>query len=52
MKELTKEELNNINGGIASGTLINAIIKGARLVYEISRNLGSVIRRLIFGNYC
>ena len=52
MKELTKKELNDIEGGAISGSFITAIVKGTQIIYEISRNLGSIIRRLIFGRYC
>ena len=48
-----EEELFIITGGINfSGSIINAIISGAKVVLELGRSLGSSIRRSITGNVC
>ena len=51
MEELTKKELNEINGG-ASGALFTSVIRGAELILELGRSLGSSIRRFITKQYC
>ena len=52
MKELTKYELNQINGGSLSGAVISSIIRGASVVLEIGRSFGSAIRRFLTKQYC
>lgn len=44
-------ELKNIIGG-ASGTYINAIIRGVNSFLDVGRSLGTAIRRLIDGSIC
>ena len=50
--QLEKKELLNIIGGGLTGTIINAIIKGATTVVDFGRNIGSAIRRITFGKLC
>ncbi len=52
MRELTKNEMKNINGSGLSAALINAINKGILSIVDIGRYLGSSIRRLVNGNMC
>lgn len=48
MQELDKKEMLAVEGGIAiTSTLISTLIKGADLVFEIGKSLGSSIRRLL-----
>lgn len=52
MIELSNNELKNINGGVISGTLLNAAISGAKILLELGRSFGSAIRRFFLGIYC
>lgn len=53
MKELNKNEMISINAGATiSGTLINAICRGANVFTDLGRYLGSSIRRIIDKNLC
>ena len=50
--ELSKKELNEINGGGMSGAIISSVIKCISLIYEIGRSIGSSIRRMSTRRYC
>ena len=50
--ELSKKELNEINGGSISGTLVTSIIRGISQIYEIGRGIGSAIRRFVTKRFC
>ena len=53
MSELTKEEAVRIYGGVnLSGTIVNAFLKGADIILELGRSLGSAIRRIQDHNVC
>ena len=52
MEKLNNYELMNITGGGISGTLINSIIKGINLILDISRALGTAIRRIGSKSIC
>lgn len=52
MKELTKNEMLNINGSGISAALLSAINKGIVSIVDIGRYLGSSIRRIRDGNLC
>lgn len=53
MQELTKEELQVIEGGInISGTLINSLMKGINTLLDLGRSLGSAIRRVQGNRVC
>ena len=52
MKKLNEYELNEINGGGISGTLINAITTAGKFIHDLGRALGSTLRRIVGGNYC
>jgi len=44
--KLTEDELKKINGGSLSGTLINSIVRGVNLIFELGRAIGSALLRL------
>lgn len=52
MKELNKEELNSINGGMFSAALLNSIVRGAELLLQLGRSFGTSIRRFFSKRYC
>ena len=52
MKYIKEEDLQNIIGGAAIATLINAISKAVNTVYQLGKQTGSALRRLVNGNYC
>ena len=52
IKELNSNEIRQIDGGSLSGTLINAITSGMKVVLDIGRSLGSAIRRVKEDNMC
>lgn len=53
MKELTKEELFSIEGGInISGTLLNSFSTLLKTINSLGRNLGSAIRRISSNKMC
>lgn len=50
--ELQKNELIEITGGAITSTWINSINKIINTIYELGKETGSGIRRLINSNYC
>lgn len=53
MKQLTEEELKQIQGGINwSASLITSIVRGINSILELGRSLGSAIRRIQYGQMC
>lgn len=52
MRELTRNELNHINGGGISGAIMNSVIRGANFIFELGRSIGSSIRRIVSRRYC
>lgn len=46
MEILKQEDLKLINGGSLSGTLINSIVRGVNLIFDLGRAIGSAILRL------
>lgn len=52
MRELTNKELNLVIGGGWSGAVLSSIIKGASVILELGRSLGSAVRRMMTKNYC
>ena len=52
MKYIKEEDLQNIIGGAAISTLINAISKAVNTVYQLGKQTGSAIRRFAYGSYC
>ena len=52
MRKLNKKELILIEGGKTSAALINSVIRGASLILELGRSLGTVIRRITSRKSC
>ena len=53
MKLLNDNQLLTITGGInISGTFINAITGGLKIILDISRSLGTSIRRIMDKRMC
>ena len=51
MKKLNNQELTKIKGGFSSA-MLNAILRGASLLYNMGQAVGSAIRRSLTRNYC
>ncbi len=49
---MTNEELLNVQGGSISASLLNAIARGAEVLYNIGSSLGKCIRLFISGKKC
>ena len=53
MHEIKKSELFLIEGGLnVTATLINSLTGAARIILEVGRSLGSVLRRGSNGEVC
>ena len=52
MMELKQEQLKNINGGAITSAMLNAISKAVNTLYELGRQTGSALRRLVKNSYC
>jgi hypothetical protein len=50
--ELKKEQLKNISGGAVTSAMINAINKAVNTIYELGRQTGSALKRLIKNKQC
>lgn len=52
--ELKQEQLKNIEGGASwiTSAMLNAISKGVNTLYELGRQTGSALRRIIKNKYC
>ena len=50
--ELTKEKMKQIDGGGITSAMLNAITKGINTLYELGKQTGSALRRLITNKYC
>ena len=50
--ELKKEQLKNISGGAVTSAMINAISKAVNTIYELGRQTGSALKRLIKNKHC
>ena len=50
--ELKKIEMEKIIGGAITSSFINAITKAVNALYNIGKETGSAIRRIINGKYC
>ncbi len=51
-KELNNYEMEKINGGTITSSMINAIISAVGIILELGEKTGSSIRRLVEGNMC
>lgn len=52
MRKLKKEELLLIEGGKTSAALLNSILRGASLILELGRSLGTAVRRITSRKSC
>ena len=53
MIEIKKNEIFSIEGGLSvSGTLINSLTAGVKIIVELGRSLGSALRRGGSGKMC
>ena len=50
--KLNKEEMLKVDGGAITSAMINAISKAVNTLYELGRQTGSAIRRLVKNSYC
>jgi len=51
--ELKQEQLKNVSGGAAiTSAMLNAISKAVNTIYELGRQTGSALRRIIKNRYC
>lgn len=50
--KLNNEQMKQIDGGGITSAMINAISKAVNTLYELGRQTGSAIRRLIKRAYC
>jgi len=51
-RELNREDMMFIVGGAVTPTWINAISKAINTLYELGRQTGSAVRRLVNGKIC
>lgn len=49
---LNKEEMLKVDGGAITSAMINAISKAVNTLYELGRQTGSALRRIISNKYC
>ena len=52
INELKNNEMESISGGAITSQFINAITKAFGAVYNLGKETGSTIRRLVSGKYC
>lgn len=50
--ELQKNEMTMITGGGLTSAMLNAISKAVNTVYDLGKQLGSSIRRMVTNQYC
>ena len=50
--KLNKAEMLEINGGGITSAMLNAISKAVNTLYELGRQTGSAIRRIVKNKYC
>ena len=51
MREIKKEEMLKVDGGAITSAMINAISKAVNTLYELGRQTGSALRRIINNKY-
>ena len=51
MEKLNSNEMRKIKGGFSS-SMLNALLRGASLLYNMGQAIGSSIRRSLTRNYC
>ncbi len=52
IKELNNNEMSQVSGGSIGSSILNAVNNIVTGIYELGRQLGSGVRRLITGEYC
>ncbi len=50
--QLTNEEMKQIDGGSFTSSFINAINSAVNTLYELGKETGSALRRVINNKYC
>ena len=51
-KELRNKEMEEVVGGAIASSFINAITKAVNTVYQLGKQTGSALRRIVSGKYC
>ena len=49
---LKETEMEKISGGAIASSFINAISKAINTVYQLGKQTGSALRRIVYGKYC
>lgn len=49
---LNREEMLKIDGGAFTSAMLNAITKAINTIYELGRQTGSAVKRLIKNAHC
>ena len=52
IKELSNNEMEQVNGGAITSAVINAIVSVIETILELGERTGSSIRRMISGEVC
>lgn len=52
MQKLNDNEMKSIKAGNVTGTLLNAVLRGANIFLDVGKYFGSSIRRLTSKNLC
>ena len=50
--ELNNTQMKTIEGGAITSAMLNAISKAINTIYELGKQTGSAIRRLVKNSYC
>lgn len=50
--KLNKEEMLKIDGGAFTSAMLNAITKAVNTLYELGRQTGSALKRIIKKTHC
>lgn len=50
--ELSKDKMQQVDGGAITSAMLNAISKAINTLYELGKHTGSAVRRLIKKTYC
>lgn len=50
--ELNNKQMKTIEGGAITSAMLNAISKAINTLYELGKQTGSAIRRLVKNSYC
>lgn len=51
-KELRNKEMEEVTGGAIASSFINAISKAVNTIYQLGKQTGSALRRIVSGSYC